>query len=531
MPPRQRSPIQIDIAGGWATDMGPSFTGAPAGGRLAVPWLVTAENVGWSLDGWPKKIGGSSRLNATAITEAAVAVTVEGLIDYWKQGTAGSEAQDRVAVAGTKYLKEDADGTWDDIVTGKEANKTPCFTIFKDDCVISTTSNVDVPYVWDQSAGAILGGTPPNFAFSIEHRSRLQAAGVATNPSRLYYCEFLDHEDWTGDGAGSIDVAPDDGDRIIGLASHKGDLLIFKGPHTGSIWRLTGSSPSGDDPFVLHPFVKGVGAVAHNAIVRAGTASTGEDLVFVSPIGIHSLNATANYGDFTESFLSRPIQTWFDRQINHQILPTTWGVNDRQRGRVLWTVAPSGGTAKTEILMLDYRFSPFRWSRWVNYVAAHSLALLEVTGESRVFAGMTTGYVQQLDVAGTLSLPGPLAYTAQAATPALSFGSFASLKSIEKGYLLLKPKGDYTLDFLVKRDAETTVTTTVSQAGSGGVLGSFVLGTDTLGSTGHRIQPFDVDGTFREVELAFRQNVSNQDMEPHGLEVHVQPAGTSEEVY
>lgn len=529
MPMRQREAVQIAIGGGWSTDLGPSFTGGHANGVLTVPWLTAAENVTWSLDGWPRKIGGSSRLNATAVTESTVAVPFQGVVDYWKQGTAGSEAQDRVAVVGTQYMKEDVDGTWDAIATGKEANKQPCFCVFKDDLIIATTSNTDVPVVWDQSTLANLGGTPPNFAFAVEHRNRVHAAGVATNPSRLYYCELLDHEDWTGDGAGSIDVAPDDGDRIVGLASHKGALVIFKGPHVGSIWVLTGSSPSGDDPFILQPFIKGVGAINHNTIVRAGTAASGEDLVFVSPIGIHSLNATEKYGDFTEAFLSRPIQTWFDRQLNKTVLPASWGVNDRSRGRVLWTVAPSGGTAKTEILALDYRFQPFRWARWVNYVGANCLALLEVTGEQRVFAGMTTGYVQQLDVAGTLSLPGPLAYTAQWALPALSFGSFAQTKSIEKGYLLLTPKGAYSLDLIVKRDAEASVTTAISQAGSGGVLGAFVLGTDTLGSTGHRVKSFGVDGTFREVELTLRQNVTGQDMEPHALELHVQYTGVSDE--
>ncbi len=527
---RQGGPVRIEFGGGWATDFGTAYEGAPDGaGLLAVPWCLAAENVTFNLKGWPRKIGGSTRLNATAVTEgASVAQTFQGLIDYWKQGTAGSEAQDRVAVVGTKYMKEDVDGTWDDIVTGKETGKHPCFTIFKDDCIISTTSNTDVPYVWDQSAGAILGGTPPNFAFAVVHKNRVFAAGVATNPSRLYYCELLGHEDWTGDGAGSIDVDPDDGDRITGLASHKGVLVIFKGPHKLSIHILKGASPSGDDPFALEPFItSGVGAAGHNSIVRVGTPGGGEDLVFVSPSGVHSLQATANYGNFTEAFLSAPIQTYFTDSVNQATLGTVWGVNYAEARCLVWSVSASGATAKTKYLVYHYGFTPARWTLWTGYVNAHCLALLEASNRKRLYAGLTTGFVEQLHTA-TRTTAAATAYTAKVQTPYLAFGDLGGLASIEQAYLGLVPKSaELTVATRFDRSGEQTAL--VDQSGGGALWGTARWGVDTWGGARRVVKPLEVPGVFREASFEFRQGTSGGDMEPQSFEVVLRDAGASEE--
>lgn len=520
---------RIELAGGWATDFGPVFSGAPQGHALVLPWLQTAENVVFDRSGWPRTVGGTTRVNAAAVTEgASVAQTFEGIFDYWKQGTAGSETQDRVAVVGTKYMKEDVDGTWDQIVASKETGKQPAFTVFKDDLIISTTSTTDVPYVWDQSSGANLGGSPPNFAFSVEHKNRVFAAGVAANMSRLYYCEHLDHEDWTGAGAGSIDVAPDDGDRIVGLVSHKNQLWIFKGPHRLSIYTLTGSAPTGDDPFTLKPFItKGVGGVNHNAIVPVG-GPAGEDVVFLSPLGVHSLQATAAFGDMKEGFLSAPIQTHYTDSLNPTALPTAWGVNYTRRQAVVWTVAPRGTTVKRAYLVLHYGFQPMRWARWASYQAANCLAILETSRQHRLFAGTTTGFVEHLDVHDR-TLASESGYRARVDTPYLTFGSAVDLKGLAQGVVGFIPKSS-NLIVGTTCDAAAETTQTIDQTGGGVPLGEFLLGTDTLGSSALTWGALDFSvGEFRAVAFSLRTVTDSADMEPRALEVLYQPAGVSME--
>lgn len=466
--PRQR--VVINVAGGWATDFGPSFTGAPQGNALSLPFLLNADNVTFELDGAPHKVGGASRLNSTQVTESATAKTFHGLYDAWFQGVAGSELQKRIAYVGTRLMKEDTDGTWDELTTGLEDSKQPCFDMFNDVVIWASTSTADVPQTWDGSASttSALAGSPPNFAFQIHHKNREWASGVVTNPSRLYYAQAGTHNAWTGGDAGSIDIDPSDGDRITALASHKNELLVFKGPNKLSIHRITGSSPTGSDAFARVPFISGVGSINHNGVFRIN-----DDLVFASPRGIHSLAATAAYGDYVEAFLARPILTYYQDNLNHSVLNETWGVNYQAKGLAIWSFAKSGSSAKNICLVYDYRFQPGRWISWGKdsaYVGANCLAILQTTARKhRLFAGTTDGYVMQLDIAArAINTTG--AYTGDVKSPFLNFGSSAVLKGAAQGYQSLVSKGDYNMTFGWTRDTDTEQTATVAQSG-GDTLG------------------------------------------------------------
>lgn len=461
--PTGKQALVVNYGGGWATDYGPTYTGAPQGNAITLPFLLFADNVFYELDGAPHKIGGTSKLNSSAYEEGGSAKSFEGIFDYWRQGTAGIEAQKRIAVAGTNYLKEDLDGVWDSIASGKTEGAQPSFTVFKDYVIISNDSHVDVPVKYDQTTLSSLGGSPPTFAFAVPHKNRLWAAGNAALPSRLYYSASLDIEDWTtGGNAGSIDVDPDDGDRITGIASHKNELIVFKGPNKLSIHRITGSTPS---DFARTTFVNGVGSINHNAIFRVN-----DDLVFLSPRGVHSLAATAAFGSYIEAFLSHPILSFYQDGLNHSVLYKSWGVNYQARGQAVFTVPAAGGGVKNLYLVYDYRFQPGRWSRWINYQDANCLAIIQTSDRKhRLFAGTTTGFVKELDESDR-SIDGTSAYAANVISPFLNLGSSAYMKTAEDGWLSLNPKGNFNLTFGYTRDTNAEDTVTISQGG-GDVLG------------------------------------------------------------
>ena len=454
------------------SDFGPSYTVAPQNGALALPFLLTADNILYELDGAPHKVGGSTRLNSTAISLGTN--TFHGFADAWYQGTAGTETQIEWGYVGTAlYSMDQMDGTWDSRLTGLEDSKEPCFFMAGDTMIWASTSTVDVPQALTVTpAAANLGGTPPNFAFGTWHKNRAWAAGVVTNPSRLYYSQLLDEAAWSGgasgSAAGSIDIDPDDGDRITGLRSHKNELLVMKGPNTGSIHRITGSSDTGSDAFARTPYVKGLGSVNHNGMIVVG-----DDVLFVSSRGIHSLAATAAFGDYVEAFLARPILTYFQDSLNHMVLNQTWGANYATKGIALWTFAPSGSSTKSVTLVYDYRFQPGRWASWgrnSSYANMHSLAILQLNRVHRLYAGLTTGYVQRVADVADRSLPGSGAYTMKVTTPFLNFGSSAMLKNAEAGFISLLPKGSYNMTFGWTRDTNAQETAIVSQGG-GDTLG------------------------------------------------------------
>ena len=301
-----------------------------------------------------------------------------------------------------------------------------------------------------------------------KHKNSLFAAGVAANPSRLYFSDTLDPTTWTGGTSGSIDIDPDDGDRITGIVSHKNELIVFKGPNRLSVHRITGSAPTGADAFARVPFVAGVGSINQNGLFRIN-----DDLVFPSPRGLHSLAATAAFGDYVEAFLARPILSYYQDEINHTVLNTCWGTNYQARGLAVWTFAPSGTTTKSVYLVYDYRFQPGRWASWGrtgSYVNANCLSVLQVAGRKHtLFAGTAGGYVHQLNVSDR-SIAGGTAYTGDVQTPFLNFGTSAIKKGTHSGYWSFTPKGAATFTFEYTRDSNAAQAVTLTQGG-GNVLG------------------------------------------------------------
>lgn len=506
------------LNGGWATDFGPSSEAAPdQGGTVVVPFLVDAENVFYELDGGPHKIGGATKLNSSVIESGE---QIRGLFDYWRQGTAGSPTQKRIVHAGTKVLQDDADGTFNNLFTGFEDAKVPCYATFDDLLIISSDSTSDVPSSWDGTTAQSLAGSPPNFAFHVSHKNRLWAAGVVSNPSRLYYSSALDPEDWTADDSGSIDIDPGDGDRITMLASHKNELWVFKGPYRGSIHRIVGSAPTGADPFGRVPFISGVGSAAHNLQFRFK-----DDLGFVWSDGsVHSLAATAAFGDFEDAELSRPINTYLREHLNADRLPAGWAATHVNRGYVLFTLAMDSSTDNNVILMMDYRRPQMWWAKWPALSAG---ALASVVDQSKnnvptIMAGGNDGFVRKLDQP-VRSIDGDTAISAKVTLPFLSYGSQMVMKNLAIAGVGIQPKGNYTGTFLWQRDNETQQSQTFSQAG-GDVLApaaahQFTLGTSTLGGATYlqRYMELEEGGEFRAIQYQLTQTGNNQDLEVHSL--------------
>lgn len=500
--------------GGWASDFGlSSEVAVDEFGRLRIPFLIEANNVEYALDGGPRKIGGAAKVNSTAVESGE---EVRGLVDYWKQGASGSPSQKRVIHAGTKILKEDLDGVFDDLFTGLEDDTVPSYEIFDDILIISSDSNTDVPKSWDQSTAQNLAGSPPNFAFSKTHKNRLWAAGVVTNPSTLYYSVGFDPEDWTGSGSGTIQINPNDGDRITALASYKDELWVFKGPYKGSIHRITGSAPTGADAFARRDFISGLGAVSHNLLFQYK-----DDIGFVWSNGsIHSLKAVAAFGDFEEAALSRPIATWIRDHVNFNLLKRGWAVNSSNKERVLFTLPVDGATNNNAILMMDYRFDPPRWAYWDSFACSAIAEVIDQSDSNRtdVWGGFTDGFVRKLDRSNR-SIDSTTGIAGQVITPYMHYGEPATFKHLSALSISLQPKGNYNLTFKWKRDSNTQQSYDVHQGG-GDVLGTapsdqFTLGTSVLGGVAalNRYAELHEGGEFRTIQYEIFNDGIDEDFE------------------
>lgn len=515
--------IKHMFAGGWATDFGPTSDVTIQGNSLSIPYLLDAENLIYLLDGGTQKSPGTAKLNGSALESGAV---IKGLFDYWITGSGGASTQHRIIHVNTVIKKDDADGSFSDIFTGLQAGKIPSYSILEDLLIMSSDSTTDVPKTWDGSTAQNLAGSPPNFAFSVEHKGRVVASGNAAAASRVYYTSYLDPENWTGLGSGFIDISPSDGDRITGLASHQDALWIFKGPYKGSIHRVTGSSPA---DFGIKLFIKGISAATHNTIFHFK-----DDLGFMWSDGsVHSLSSVAAFGDFSQTELTLPIQSWIREHINFSRIKHFWTAVDTENSRVLFSIAVDGSTNNNYILTWDFRFNPPRWASWPAY-AAGSLAQVTDSDRKIIMAGGNDGFVRKYGEADR-SIDGITTISYKLTTPFLNYGNTINLKTLSEASLSIAPKNNGNIIFGWQRDGNAQQTYNISQGG-GDVLGTattaqFTLDTSVLagGLLLDRFAELHEGGEFRSIQYQLTNAVNLEDVEVHSLSTALIRGGWSTE--
>lgn len=525
----KRTAIRHIFAGGLQTDFGASaVTELGADGIARVPFLTTADNIVFELDGGLRKAPGSAKINSSALESGAA---IHGCFDCWFSGTTGSGTQHRIVAVGTKIKKDDANGTFTDLFTGLSSGAVPTFAMLEDLLVIGLHST-DTPKSWDGSTAQALAGSPPNFGIVTRHKNRLWAADVWAHPSRLYYSPLLDPENASGEGWGHIEVDPDDGDVITGLASYKGELLVFKGPNHGSIHRIAGSSPTGQDGFAKpDPFVRGVSAAWHNLIFPIG-----DDLGFMWSDGtVHSLKAVSSYGDYKSIALTRGIHKVIER-VNHARAKSHWAVSGGNGDLVLFSLSVDGATTNNFTLGLDYRFEPARWFTWPAHLSASLCSSVDAGANNRriFLGGGTDGYLRKYQQAARL-IDTSTPISMRAITPFLDYNEPFATKTLGEGYLEFAPKNNGNIGFFIHRDGESRQDFSVNQGGGdplGTVAGSqFTLGTSELAGVNALKSFFEFEGggDFRQIAYEIENDVVGEDVEVHGFGVSIEVGAWSVE--
>ncbi len=238
---------------------------------------------------------------------------------------------------------------------------------------------------------------PPGNLLQV-HAKRLWSAGNPTKPSRLSFSELNNETFWAEIlGGGYIDVEPDDGQRIMGIApSYHGDLIIYK---TKGIYRIQGTGPSS---FVLNQIHAGdVGCASHLTIKNVGN-----DQLFMSEVGVHSLLTTQKYGDIERTYMSWGVRDFWDQKVNKEALFRARAVNNRKFDRYELMVPTYAGTNDGNVLdrtlVLHYAlqkeaFPNGAWS--MKSIEGAAFAMLRRAGqpEYRAYVGGTDGFMNLQD--------------------------------------------------------------------------------------------------------------------------------------
>ncbi|MGE0373168.1 MAG: hypothetical protein AB7Q01_14970 [Gammaproteobacteria bacterium] len=522
--------------GGWSPDLSPrTLAGPDASGLVRIPYLTTAENIVYELDGGPRKAPGTSKVNSSELESGAAIV---GCYDCWFHGSSGTPAQHRILNIGEKIKADDADGVFADLFTGLNDSAIPTYTMLEDLLIIGLDGS-DTIKSWDGSTAQALAGSPPNGAIVETHANRLWVTGVDSDPSGLYYSPLLDPENTSGTGWGRIGVDPSDGDRITAIKSYKGELIVFKGPYKGSIHRISGTAPTGADAFRKVPrWVEGIGAAWQNTLFRYG-----DDLGFMGFDGaIHSLKAVAAYGDFNEVALSRPIQSFLNR-MNRSQLKIAWAASDVDTsGFVLFTVPIDGATENNAVFGMDYRFAgngaPMRWFYWPAFegISASVMSGIDASANNRriYYFGGGDGYLRK-GLQNNRSIDDTDAIRMLVASPYFDYGLPFNFKTAGGAYLQFAPKNNGNIDFIFKRDSNNQQTFEINQ-GAGDPLGTvtgmnFTLDISTLAEATvlERFIEADAVGEFRQIQYAFANDVLNEDVELHGFGLDMEAGSVSTE--
>lgn len=210
---------------------------------------------------------------------------------------------------GTKLFKANTDGTGVTEITGSltlPSNKFSQWRTFGGLAIgVNGATSGDNPVkVTSAGTAAALGGTPPKAKYIEIWNNRVWLVS-ATAPNQIRASALGLPEDWTTTGAAgtiSLDIDPDDGDRITGIIAFKGRLFVFK---RKKIYVVT----QGGDPFTLDGgkivrdiFNSNIGCVSGYTI-----QTVLDDVLFLSEGGVASLRTAEVVAEFRSALVSRKV--------------------------------------------------------------------------------------------------------------------------------------------------------------------------------------------------------------------------------
>jgi hypothetical protein len=199
---------------------------------------------------------------------------------------------------------------------------------------------------------------------------RLVAWGFDDEPSRIDYSELgvpwnflksdihgsvIDEEfsitDSPLDG-GFFHAARSNGDRVVAVRELFGYLVVFKERRT-----LIYTGGLGSDLNLAHTYP--VGCISAGSIIEVGN-----DLMFWSEDGVHSLSAVQRHGDLAQSKIDRDIRG-LTESLTKDTMTKIHGYHDQDNARVVWFVAENAASVNTSAFVFYYDIKP-RWTRWTG---------------------------------------------------------------------------------------------------------------------------------------------------------------------
>jgi hypothetical protein len=334
-----------------------------------------------------------------------------------------------------------------------------------------------------------------------------------------------------------VDIGVEDNDPagVPGGAifpSFKGDLFVAK---RTKLYRISGFVP---EEFQLMTVSNSLGCVSNNSVVQVDA----DDIYWVSEKGVHSLQATANYGDFSSQYVSANIQRTFTDDFDRSRLPYVQAAYLPTINSIAFAFTEEdpknyvNTSATVNNTLWFYNVPQKEWYRWPD-IACQSIAAVNDSDKKRFYLGSHTtrigkaftGANYDVNTAGT-QVAIPFKVKTGRIFPA---GPYAYV-GFKRFTLYYKPTGNHTVSVNVRIDnqgLDGANSLTYTETDSVALLGStFTLSSSTLGYEGV-FAPYtmSIDGVGRGCTIEIEQNGLDQEIEILGYAIEFEGHGTGPE--
>jgi hypothetical protein len=441
-------------------------------------------------------------------------------------------------VAGNRYLLT-VDGTSLKYLNGSTwtAISGASFTANKEVNFTQCDNNL---YIWNgQEAGAQLDSsltlTRPNTtisaSFSIWYQGFQIAAGVATQPNRIYVSDntvspgdFTNTNPtgtglysvydgtthpgstgpYTGTGANYIDINKGDGDKITGLAKYQGVVIIFK---ERSVYQL---SLSATGVPTITQVTQATGAVSHKSIDNVEN-----DVFYLSRKGYYVLGNEPNY-----------LNTIRSNELSNRVNPIIQTINPAQamnaasifsEFKFYSSFATGGNDYNNQTLIYDRRY--LAWSK-VDYMTANAWTeFIDTSGNRHLyFADDNSAKVYEV-IEGNYSNNGTAinSYWISKSFDANQFDEYK--RWLDVTILFRQISGSVTVTFYADNDQVVKSTSISSDTDFSGSIGTTLMGSPIFGGTGTASSTsttnnvpyrFKVNTKSRTLKIKISNNSDNQ---------------------
>lgn len=303
-----------------------------------------------------------------------------------------------------------------------------------------------------------LGGTPIHTTFSpncgVAAFGRLWVSGVDGDEETVYYSDILNPGKWldlqvaptdplnTGGGLNVSENWPLGKDRIVGLAAHNNNFVVF-GRSSILVWGNPQGDPADVGGIFLSDTIENIGLVNRDAVT-----SDGRDLLFMDDTGLRSLGRTIQEQSAAIGDLTRPVRTAITSDLRKTLLSGGVELSFSPKNSFVLIIMRTIGVVwvcDTRTQMQDGSYRITKWpSTELNtalYIEAYERLILGTSNNTTPLARYSDDNV---DYSGD--------YVFEYSSPLLSFGDSSRLKIVKQVDYQVLTGGSADVDALAKLD-------------------------------------------------------------------------------